>query len=197
MANETTTTNRPPKRVRSFCLSTYLTKSEVGEILRKHERQIRAYAYIEHDRDVNKDGTPKPRHIHLLLRTVNGRTVEDIRNWFKGFTDEKGMPVNTLGQEMHDIGSSFEYLTHDTEAAISEGKFRYDSADIVSNDVEYFKGTSERDEDNISLAVMDLCNGIPLREVALKYGRDFIIHYANIKLLFNDIQLQEGGKTIE
>jgi len=111
MANETTTTNRPPKRVRSFCLSTYLTKSEVGEVLRKHERQIRAYAYIEHDRDVNKDGTPKPRHIHLLMRTVNSRTVEDVRNWFKGYTDEKGMPVNTLGQEMHDIGSSFEYLS--------------------------------------------------------------------------------------
>lgn len=197
MANEISTTNRPPKRVRSFCLSTYLTKSEVGEVLRKHERQIRAYAYIEHDRDINKDGTPKPRHIHLLIRTVNGRTVEDIRNWFRGFTDDKGMPVNTLGQEMHDIGSSFEYLTHDTEAAITEGKFRYDPADIISNDVEYFKGTSERDEDNISLAVMDLCNGVPLREVALKYGRDFIIHYASIKLLFNDIQLQEGGKTIE
>lgn len=197
MANETTTTNRPPKRVRSFCLSTYLMKSEVGEVLRKHERQIRAYAYIEHDRDLNKDGTLKPRHIHLLLRTVNSRTVVDVRNWFKGFTDDKGLPVNTLGQEMHDIGSSFEYLTHDTEAAISEGKFRYDPADIVSNDVEYFKGTSERDEDNISLAVMDLCNGIPLRDVALKYGRDFIIHYSSIKLLFNDIHLQEGGKTIE
>ena len=197
MANETTSTNRPPKRVRSFCLSSYLTKSEIVEVLRKHDRQIRAYAYIEHDRDLNEDGTPKPRHIHLLLRTVNSRTVDDIRNWFRGFTDDKGMPVNTLGQEMHDIGSSFEYLTHDTEAAITEGKFRYDPADIISNDVEYFKGTSERDEDNISLAVMDLCNGIPLREVALKYGRDFIIHYANIKLLFNDIQLQEGGKTIE
>lgn len=197
MSNETSTTNRPLKRVRSFCLSTYLTKCEVGEVLRKHERQIRAYAYIEHDRDVNKDGSPKPRHIHLLMRTVNNRTVDDIRNWFKGYTDEKGMPVNTLGQEMHDIGSSFEYLTHDTEAAISEGKFRYDPADIISNDVDYFKGTSERDEDNISLAVMDLCNGIPLREVSLKYGRDFIIHYASIKLLFNDIQLQEGGKTIE
>lgn len=197
MANETTTTNRPPKRVRSFSLSSYLMKSEVVEVLRKHERQIRAYAFIEHDRDLNKDGTPKPRHIHLLLRTVNSRTVDDVRNWFKGFTDDNGMPVNTLGQEMHDIRSSFEYLTHDTEAAISEGKFRYDAADIVSNDVEYFKGTSERDEDNITLAVMDLCNGILLRDVALKYGRDFIIHYASIKLLFNDIQLQEGGKSIE
>lgn len=197
MANETTSTNRPPKRVRSFCLSSYLTKSEIAEVLRKHDRQIRAYAYIEHDRDLNEDGTPKPRHIHLLLRTVNSRTVFDIRNWFNGFTDDKGLPVNTLGQEMHDIGSSFEYLTHDTDAAISDGKFRYDPADIISNDVDYFKGTSERDEDNISLAVMDLCNGIPLREVALKYGRDFIIHYVSIKLLFNDIQLQEGGKTIE
>lgn len=197
MANKSRSTNRPPKRVRSFCLSSYLTKSEIADVLRKHDRQIRAYAFIEHDRDLNEDGTPKPRHIHLLLRTVNSRTISDIRNWFKGFTDDKGLPVNTLGQEMHDIGSSFEYLTHDTEAAISEGKFRYDPADIISNDVEYFKGTPECDEDNISLAVMDLCNGMPLREVALKYGRDFIIHYVSIKLLFDDIQLQEGGKTIE
>lgn len=196
MANETTT-NRPPKRVRSFSLSTYLTKSEVAEVLRKHDRQIRAFAYILHDRDINKDGSPKPRHIHILIRTVNSRTVDDVRNWFKGPVDDRGLPVNTLGQVMHDIGSSFEYLTHDTEAAISAGKFRYDPAGIVSNDVEYFKGTSERDEDNISLAVIDLCNGVPLRDVALRYGRDFIIHYASIKLLFNDIQLQEGGEPNE
>lgn len=198
MSNETSTVNRPPKskRVRSFCLSTYLDKKQVNDILLKHDRQIRAYAYIEHNKDINEDGTPKERHIHLLLRTVNAKDVDTVRNWFKGYTDINGMPINTLGQEMHDIGSSFDYLTHSTEQAREEGKHQYDKSEIVSNDLKYFEDSTINDEDNISLAVMELCDGVPLKEVALKYGRDFIIHYQSIKLLFNDIQTQLGGKTI-
>lgn len=198
MSNETSTVNRPPKskRVRSFCLSTYLEKKQVSDVLLKHDRQIRSYAYIEHNKDINEDGTPKERHIHLLLRTVNSRSVDDVRNWFKGYTDINGMPINTLGQEMHDIGSSFDYLTHSTEQAREEGKYQYDKSEIVSNDLKYFEDSTINDEDNISLAVMELCDGVPLKEVALKYGRDFIIHYQSIKLLFNDIQTQLGGKTI-
>lgn len=199
MSNENSTSNRPPtnRRCRSFSLSTYLEKKQVSDVLLKHDKQIRAYAYIEHNKDITEDGKPKERHIHILLRSVNARTVEDIKNWFKGFTDINGLPVNTLGQEMHDISSSFEYLTHSTEQAIKDGKYQYDESDIVSNDLSYFKENLSNDEDNISLALQELLEGIPLKEVAVKYGRDFIIHYQSIKMCFNDIQEQLGGKKFE
>lgn len=197
MSNENSTTNFPrQKKYRSFCLTSYLSKSQLAEVLYRHDRQIRAYAYIEHNKDINEDGTPKERHLHILLRLINNRTLDDVRNWFKGYTDLSGLPINTLGQVMHDISSSFEYLTHDTEQARAEGKHLYDPTEIVSNDIQYFKDSTLHDEDNISLALMEMCDGIPLQEVAKKYGRDFIIHYQSIKLLFNDIQKQIGGKEL-
>ena len=199
MSNETSSLNHPPKntrRFRSFCLSTYLSKAFVSDILLKHDKQIRAYAFIEHNKDIDDDGQLKECHIHILIRTINARTVQDVVNWFKGFYDVNGLPINTFGQEMHDISSSFDYLTHSTEQAKEDGKHQYDKSEIVSNNIEYFENCNVNDEDNISLALTELCKGVLLKDVALKYGRDFIIHYQSIKMCFNDIQLQLGGKTI-
>lgn len=184
------------ERVRGFSLSTYLSISQVSDVLYRHDRQIKAYAFIQHDKDVDENGSLKERHIHLLLCLVNASTVEAVRNWFRGFEDDKGMPINTLAQPMHDISSSFDYLTHSTEQAIAEGKYQYDPSEVISNNLDFFQNTSFQEEDNISLAVLDMCAGVPLIEISRKYGRDFIIHYQSIKLLFNDIQAQTGGIKI-
>ena len=197
MSNENSTVNSPrQQRSRNFALSTYLSKEQVKDVLFRHDKQIKAYAYIEHNKDLNEDKTPKENHIHILLRTINNITVDNVRNWFKGYTDLKGLPINTLGQVMHDITSSFEYLTHNTEQAKADGKYLYDENEVISNDLGYFKNNTEHTEDNITLAILELCEGVPLKEVATKYGRDFIIHYQSIKMLFNDIQRQEGGREL-
>lgn len=193
MSNETSTINRPPKRSRAFCLTTYLEKSQIADVLLRHDKQIRAYAYIEHNRDLNSDGTAKERHCHILLKLINAISVDNVRNWFKGYEDINGLPVNTLAQPMHDISSSFEYLTHETEQAKAENKTVYSKEEIISNDIGFFQDSTLHDEDNISLALAEMCEGIPLQKIAKKYGRDFIIHYQSIKLIFNDIQKQCGG----
>lgn len=190
MSNENSTTNSPPtkRRPRSFSLVTYLDVFHVQDVLLKHDKQIRAYAYIEHDKDVDENGDIKPRHIHILIRTIQGRTVRDICNWFSGFFDYNGLGINTLGQEMHDISNSYLYLTHSTPQALEEGKYQYSPNDICTNNREYFEKASYNDEDNITLAVTELLEGKPLKEVALKYGRDFILHYQSIRHLVNDIK---------
>lgn len=193
MSNERDTTNRPPRRYRAFSLITYCTIEQVKIVLLQHDKQIRSYAFIVHDKDINNDGKPKEKHIHLLIRLVNNTTVDAVRNWFKGFTDDNGLFCNTLAQPMHDTVSSFEYLTHSTEQAINEGKYQYPFEAIHSNDIDFWKDSSKQDEDNISLAVSEILNGVPLSTVALKYGRDFIIHYQSIKILVNDIIQQTGG----
>lgn len=195
MSNENNSLNKP-RRSRSFSLTTYLTKSQVAEVLRRHDKQIRAYAYIEHDKDINEDLTPKERHIHLLLQLVNANTLDAVRKWFKGFVDAENKEINTLGQIMHDASASFDYLTHDTEQAKADGKYQYNTEDIITNDKSFWENSSDYSEDNITLALQELCQGVPLFEVATKYGRDFIIHYQSIKMLFNDIQTMTGGKTI-
>lgn len=184
------------RRYRNFSLMTYLKPQQIEDVLHGHDRQIKAYAYITHDKDKNEFGELKEKHIHLLICLVNNTTVDAIRNWFKGFTDEKGMPINTLAQPMHDISGSYDYLTHDTEQAREEGKYIYPPDEIKGLNLDFFKDTNKQDIDNLTLAIDDLLNGIPLDEVRKRYGRDFIMHYGHIKMLFNDIQKQYGGKLL-
>lgn len=184
------------KRYRNFCLMTYLNEQQIKTVLAGHDRQLKAHAYITHDKDKNENGELKQVHMHLLLALVNNTTCDAVRNWFKGFTDEKGQPINTLAQPMHDISGSFEYLTHNTEQAKAEGKYIYDDTSVKGGNIKYFQDTTLQEVDNLTLALDDLMNGIPLIEVAKRYGRDFIVHYGHIKTLYNDIQNQLGGKLL-
>lgn len=175
------------KRYRNFSLVTYLNPQQIESVLLKHDRQVKAYAYITHDK-CNKE-----IHTHLLICLINATTCNAIQNWFTGFEDEKGLQINTLVQPMHDLYSSYKYLTHETEQAREEGKYVYSKDNIKGNNLSYFTDSSKQDIDNLTLAIDDLLAGIPLDEVTKKYGRDFIIHYGHIKMLFNDIQKQMGG----
>lgn len=175
------------KRSRNFSLVTYLRPEQIESVLLRHDRQVKAYAYITHDK-CNKEV-----HTHLLICLINNTTCNAIQNWFSGFEDEKCLQINTLVQPMHDLYSSYKYLTHETEQAIDDGKYLYSADDIKGNNISYFTDTSKQDVDNLTLAINDLLAGIPLVEVMQKYGRDFIVHYGHIKTLFNDIQKQNGG----
>lgn len=184
------------KRYRNFSLMTYLYPQQIESVLYKHDRQVKAYAYITHDKDTNEFGELKEKHTHLLISLINNTTCDAIRNWFNGFEDKNGQKINTLAQPMHDICGSYAYLTHDTENAREEGKHVYNKDNIKGINLSYFEDSSKQDIDNLTLAIDDLLNGIPLDEVRKKYGRDFIMHYGHIKMLFNDIQKQSGGKLL-
>lgn len=184
------------KRYRNFCLMTYLQDEQILQVLGRHERQLKAYAYITHNKDVDEFGKSKIIHRHLLISLVNNTTVDALRNWFKGFEDENCKQINTLAQPMHEISGSFDYLTHETEQAIAEGKYQYPKEDIKGYNLDFFTDSSKAEQDNLSLAIDDLLNGIPLDEVRKRYGRDFIMHYGHIKMLFNDIQKQTGGRQL-
>lgn len=183
-------------RYRNFSLLTYLSPEQIEKVILKHDRQVKAYAYIIHDKDTNEFGELKEKHIHLLISIINNTTCEAIRNWFKGFEDKNGLQINTLAQPMHDICGSYEYLTHETEQAREEGKYVYSKDNIKGNNLSYFTDSSKQDIDNLTLAIDDLLAGVPLDEVRKKYGRDFIMHYGHIKMLFNDIQKQCGGMQL-
>lgn len=54
-------------RAYSWSLITYATSNEVHQFILEHLDIIKYYAYIVHDNDIKDDGTPKEKHIHLLL----------------------------------------------------------------------------------------------------------------------------------
>lgn len=174
------------KRARLFSLITYLSIPQVSTVLMRHDKQIDKYAFILHDKDLDEQGNVKEPHIHILVRTVNANILTTVRNWFSGYFDDKGKSINTLGQVIKDIRASYEYLTHGDEKSRKEGKNLYPDNAIYCNDRAYFLDHNVSKDDNIRSAYLDLINGSNYYECALKYGRDFIIHYRSIKELYED-----------
>lgn len=189
--------NSNSKKQRNFCLTTYLSENQILAVLQKHDMQIKAYAYILHNRDINEDGSPKTEHFHLLIALVNATTVNSVRSWFDGFKDEKNEYITTLAQPINDVSGSYEYLTHNTEGAKAENKYLYSSENVKGFNLDFFKDTTVREIDNLSLAVADMVAGVPIAVVMKRYGRDFIVHYGHVRTLFNDIQKQSGGKSLD
>ena len=186
MADPTPTSK---KRSRNFCLITYLTEDDLVTCLNNHQSSIRGFEYIFHDKDLKKDGTPKEPHFHVNLILFSARKLVDIRRWFFGF-DLQGLPANTLAQFCMDIGASHDYLTHKENPE----KFQYNSDNIVSSDLSLFERKLDVFDDVSWLALNDMLDGVPLQDIAKRYGRDFIYHYGHIKQVYVDIV---GGLTLE
>lgn len=181
-------------KFRNWRLVTYLSEEQLLQVIDEHTNQIKAYAYILHDKDVNDDGNPKPPHIHLLLALHNVNSITGILKWFYGFEDDKGNDINTLAKVMSNPHGAYGYLTHNTVA--SAHKYQYDESLIKSVNGDFFVNYEIVNDDKLSSALQEMLDGIPISEVAKKYGRDFIIHYAHIRALYNDIQSQIGGKKL-
>lgn len=177
-------------KVRNWRLVTYLSEEQLMSVLLEHDTQIKAYAYILHDKDFLEDKiTPKPAHYHLLLALNNAHTFEQVHKWFIGFEDDKGVEINSFLLELNHRKGAFAYLTHDTFK--SKDKYQYPVSDIKSFNPNFFTNDDESASDCLSLAVDEILGGANLIEVKRKYGRDFIIHYPKIKLLVQDIVNQK------
>lgn len=172
---------------RDFSLSTYLPQSAVNELC--NQNWIAHYAYIVHDRDTNEDGTPKQEHIHILLRTVERLTFSALQRCINRFTYEyyygSGETAqNTFIEFTQDIDDAFRYLTHSTEQARLDGKFQYDTLDIVSDNIGYWRGeySSTANKNNTALDIItDLENGLSERQLLVRYGREYLINRSKYK----------------
>ena len=179
-------------KFRNWRLTSYLNEFQIRQVLDEHSNQIKAFAYILHDKDLTEQGVSKTPHFHILICLFNATSLSGILKWFDGFSDENGNDINTLAKVMNNRSGAFAYLTHNTCA--SQEKFQYPECDIVAYNSDFFATDDEEDKvDTLSCALTDMLDGIPLNAIRVKYGRDFILHYCHIKALYNDIQKQEGG----
>lgn len=190
MSNENSSINFPlsvdsKKRSRNFSLITYLSKEDIQEVLSFHTENIKAYAYILHDKD-NKEN-----HVHLILSLYNATTALAVCKWFRGYVDISGKDINTLCQCMHDKCAGFSYLTHEN----AKDKYQYDYKDIVGYNQEFFLDSEEYKVDSISMALEDLLSGVSVRTLCKRYGRDFIIHSRSILSVAEMIHYEESQKT--
>lgn len=199
MSNEKDSTNRPLKmkkgtndRSRNFSLTSYLDEQQLQMCLLQHSNQIKVYAYALHDKDKNEDGTEKEPHFHIILCLYNATSITAVRRWFSGYKDKDNKDINTLGQKCNNIFSAYDYLTHNTPQSIEQGKYQYSKDIIKTNNLKYFKASEESEFDNMTLAIIDMLNNVPLRVLFKKYGRDFIIHYSSCSKIVGDILLCEN-----
>lgn len=192
MSNETSSVNRPPHnfshsgRYRKFSCITYLNEMQLKVCLLKHMNQIRAYAYAYHDKDVKEDGGLKEPHCHLIIITYNACTLSAVRRWFDGYV-QNGKDVTTTAQKCTDEFEVYKYLTHSTVQARAEGKYQYDDGIIQSYNPDYFKADEKSAYDNILLAAEMLLSGKSVHDCGKIFGRDFILHYRQIKEYLSDV----------
>lgn len=172
-------------RIRKFSLVTYAPSDIVNNILQSHIDDIQCYAYILHNLDTNADGELKTVHTHILLYTFNAHTPRAVCKWFT-CVDDSGKPINTLFEPIHNNIAAYDYLTHKN----NPDKYQYKETDIIAYNPDYFTD-NETTEDNGYNALNDLLQGVPLRQIARTYGRDFIRYYSAYKNLANDIVGEE------
>ena len=92
---------------------------------------IKSWAYIVHDKDVNEDGTPKEPHVHIVLELAESRQYSTVG----GYVGVPAQYVCAIRQKvkvgkrmMSDIGGALAYLTHRN----APDRYQYDDADVVA-----------------------------------------------------------------
>lgn len=161
---------------RDFFLVTYLDENTIRQTLKA--MSVAHWAFIRHDKD------DKEPHTHILLRMNNKTTAQSVKKKFikAGTGLDNGKDVNTMVEYAQDTEYCFEYLTH----ANAKEKYQYPITDVVTDDLGYWRGdyssfgkqkTAERSIENTAYQILsDLENKVSLREMARRYGREFIIN---------------------
>lgn len=168
--------------MKELAIMTYANKKQVELILEKHKSAITAYAWIYHDKDKTDP------HCHIFLKFATDRKGTDILKWFECATDFKGEEANTRFEKVRSADGLINYLTHEKNPE----KHHYDQSEIIYSDENAKEELLKECEiDNGYGALQAMLDNIPLKEIARRYGRDFIRYYSSYKNLWNDIKVEE------
>ena len=159
------------ERARDWSLITYLPEETFLPIL---ENNIQKYAYILHD----KDGV-KP-HWHIVTYTTNPRARNGIKELFPA---EQTTLIERIKVSRKKV---FEYLTHKNE----KDKHQYTAEEVKTNDAEFWEKDEAENKSTDSL-IDDIIAGVPFRELARRYGRDYIKNYTTYNHFASMVAAQE------
>lgn len=170
-------------RYYSFSLTSYHTLQEIQHFCSTASK----YAYIFHDKD---DCEP---HFHVLCVFKQNMSFSQVKSKFPD-------TANIFVQPLLDKIQAFRYLTHKDNPE----KYQYSDSLVSSNALSYFseKDTKQVDVDSL-LTDLSPYSMLTLRELAIKYGRDFIKNYSTYKDYAKKVYIQESciergyGENIE
>ena len=166
------------KKSRNWFIVTYNKPEEFQNLL----NTCKEWAYIYHDRDEGKEP-----HYHILAVFENARYYTGVKKLIAGEQNSFLEPVKTSIQQC------YRYLTHEEK----NDKAIYDESEIVKS--EYFKGSDEKStkgEEAIQM-IDDILNGLSLRELARRYGKDFMKNASSYMNYAQKVARQEHGTIFE
>ena len=200
--------NKPTDYITNVALETYSCEKDFLGVLEKHKEDIRCLSYIVHDKD------EADTHIHAIFALSRSLQVKTICGWFKKCSDVEGVPCNTFAEEILSASAMEDYLTHSGEG--QEGKHQYQAEDVkvleaVADARRSLKGKEDvkrenaekkaerkaEQADETESLLNDLIARRPMRELARKYGRDFMKNHRTYMAFAIDVQLEEGTITLE
>lgn len=150
-------TKAQPRRYSFKCVS-YASFEELTPLL----NEAYHYALIYHDRDIEPDP-----HYHILVTFKQNKSFDSVR---KLVQSEK----TTLAQELEDWVGDFQYLTHKN----APDKYQYLDEEVISDDIDFWLRKSKeasKGEDDFVYDLLD--SGMSYREMAIKYGRDYMRNF--------------------
>lgn len=142
-------------RYHRFAVVTYNGLDDIQNLLNTAFK----YAYILHDKDETDP------HYHILCSFKGNKSFNAVKKLITG-------SQNTFVQQLHDLNGAYIYLTHEERS----DKALYSEDDIVTNDRYYFLGSAPAD-DNLEFVHDLLDSDKNLREMAYRWGRDYIRNY--------------------
>lgn len=165
------------QRSRIWALQFYCDISRAEDLLQRCDH----FAYIKHDKD---DTTP---HYHLVVTFANARTGQSVLKGVEVDDLTEDTTVNLqAGRDRHALAR---YLLHDTPKARADGKHLYDESEVHTDDVAYWYEDEvvPENEAPVSPFVDDLLSArLSARQMAYKYGRDYIRNYRTYQGFANE-----------
>lgn len=158
------------------------------------------WAYIKHDKDIssNLDESGKQKlvepHYHIVLILNSQMTLSAIRKRI-------GSDENTLGQELKFPKNLYDYLLHDEYT----DKIRYSEKERYCDNINYWENLKKNErttkKNDAEELIDDILKGLSFREMARKYGRDYMRNYFDYtnyaKLVKEEDKLIEQKKEYE
>ena len=163
-------------RSRQWSLVTYASVTEFAPLLTQCEH----YAYIFHD----KDGVEP--HYHLLCVFKNPRALKGIQDTIKSDQNTLGEPVKSSLEEM------YKYLTHERET----DKVLYPKESVICDSPGFWETLTAEEGSVTDSLIDDILQGLPLRLLARRYGRDFMRNYRGYTDFAYLVCLQERGEML-
>lgn len=178
----------------------YASAADIESIINSKANQIDHAFMIFHDKDEAEN------HHHIVFGLKGSRKIGEIRGWFSKCVDEEGKEVNTWAEPVLSCSGIADYLTHSTERA--KGKHQYSEFDIkvILGDLAQYKLLKTNSEikagalakaaskaDECESLIQDIIDHVPSREMARRYGRDFMKNRKSYLEFASIVLMEETG----